>query len=194
TRPVVRFFGGWNLSAGLCGSRDFAGDGYRGGVPMGGDLPAQPSSGMKPRFAISALRDPGAAGEDAQPLQRIQIVKGWIAGGEKHEKVFEVAGNPDNGASVDLSTCETSGAGHASLCTVWEDPEFDAGQSAFYYARVLENPSCRWSTRQCLAAAVDCSNPDAVPEAYAACCNADYPKTVQERAWTSPIWYRAAGP
>lgn len=194
TRPVVRFFGGWDLPAAACASRDFAGDGYRTGVPMGGDLPAPPSAGAKPRFAVSALRDPGAGGEQVEPLQRIQIVKGWIENGEPREQVFEVAGNPDNGAGVDLSTCETSGEGFASLCTVWEDPDFDATQSAFYYARVLENPSCRWSTRQCLAAQVDCSIPDAVPEAYADCCNADYPKTVQERAWTSPIWYRAANP
>lgn len=194
TRPVVRFFGGWNLPAGACGSRDFAGEGYRLGVPMGSDLPAQPSSGLKPRFAVSALRDPGTSGEKVEPLQHIQIVKGWIEDGEKKEAVFEIAGNKDNGASVDLDSCETSGEGYASLCGVWEDPDFDPAQPAFYYARVLENPSCRWSTRQCLAAGISCADPDAVPEAYADCCNADYPKTVQERAWTSPIWYRPATP
>ena len=191
TRPVVRFFGGWNLPADQCAS-DFVGIGYAQGVPMGGDLAAAPT-GAKPRFAVAALRDPGAAGEAVEPLQRIQIVKGWVTpSGEKLEKVFEVAGNPDNGASVDPSTCETSGAGFASLCTVWEDPEFNADDSAFYYARVLENPSCRWSTRICAAAGIDCADPDAVTEEFADCCNADYPKTIQERAWTSPIWYRVA--
>jgi len=194
TRPVVRFFGGWNLPAGLCASHDFAGEGYRQGVPMGGDLPAAPASGMKPRFAVSALRDAGASGDTAEPLQRVQIVKGWIENGEKREQVYEVAGDPANGATVDLSSCETSGNGFASLCAVWEDPAFDPAQRAFYYARVLENPSCRWATRQCLAAGIDCANPDAVPEAYASCCDADYPKTVQERAWTSPIWYQPANP
>ncbi|MDM4772295.1 DUF3604 domain-containing protein [Solimonas sp. SE-A11] len=192
TRPVVRFYGGWNLPDGLCGSRNFAAEGYRTGVPMGGDLPALPASGLKPRFAVSALRDPGASGEKVEPLQHIQIVKGWIANGEKHEAVYEIAGNKDNGASVNTDTCETSGEGYASLCSVWEDPDFDPSQNAFYYARVLENPSCRWSTRQCVAAGISCADPDAVPEAFADCCNADYPKTVQERAWTSPIWYKPA--
>lgn len=190
TRPVVRFFGGWDLPANQCAGR-FVATGYARGVPMGSDLPAAPAAGARPRFAVSALRDAGAAGEPVQALQRIQIVKGWVTpDGEKLEKVYEVAGG-DTGASVDLASCTTTGAGHSSLCTVWEDPDFDAAQSAFYYARVLENPGCRWSTRQCLAAGIDCSNPDAVPEDYADCCNADYPKTIQERAWTSPIWYRA---
>ncbi|MBI2382843.1 MAG: DUF3604 domain-containing protein [Gammaproteobacteria bacterium] len=190
TRPVVRFFAGWDLPQGLCASHDFAGEGYRRGVPMGSDLPASRAAGARPRFAVSALRDPSADGESAEPLQRIQIVKGWIVDGDKREKVYEVAGDPNNGASVDLSTCETSGRGFASLCTVWEDPDFDAAQPAFYYARVLENPSCRWATRQCLAAKVDCSDADSVPKEFAGCCDANYPKTVQERAWTSPIWYR----
>lgn len=189
-RPVVRFFGGWALPPDLCSRGDFVETGYAQGVAMGSDLPAPTSA--RPRFAVSALRDAGAPGDPAEPLQRIQIIKGWIDGDEKHERVFEVAGDPDNGASVDLATCETSGSGFASLCTVWEDPEFDPSLSAFYYARVIDNPSCRWSTRQCVAAGVDCSNPDAVPEAWAGCCDASVPKTVQERAWTSPIWYAPA--
>lgn len=192
TRPIVRFFGGWNLPANQCGSSDFAGTGYANGVPMGGDLPAKPASVNKPRFAVSALRDPGANGESTQPLQRIQIIKGWIENGVTKEKVYEVAGNKDNGAGVDLSTCHPTNAdkGFASLCSVWEDPDFNSAQSAFYYARVIENPSCRWTTQQCLVAKVDCSNSSAVPAGFADCCNTNYPKTVQERAWTSPIWYK----
>ena len=190
TRPVVRFFGGAALPADLCGKSDFVAQGYAQGVPMGGDL-APPGSGTRPRFAVAALRDPGVGIDIASPLQRIQIVKGWVgADGSTQEKVYEVAGNPANGAGVDLSSCEPTGSGYANLCTVWEDPDFDAAQPAFWYARVLENPSCRWATRQCLAAAIDCANPDAVPAEFADCCNADYPKTIQERAWTSPIWYR----
>ncbi|MDP9140106.1 MAG: DUF3604 domain-containing protein [Pseudomonadota bacterium] len=192
TRLVVRFFSGWNLPDDLCGANNFAAVGYANGVPMGGDLPVPTSSA--PRFAVSALRDPGVANDPAEPLQRIQIIKGWVGiDGSTHEQVFEVAGDPANGASVDLATCETSGQGFASLCAVWQDPDFDAAESAFYYARIVENPSCRWSARQCLAAGVDCSNPDAVPEALASCCDANLPKTVQERAWTSPIWYRPNG-
>lgn len=190
TRPVVRFFGGAGLPADLCGRSDFAGQGYALGVPMGGDL-AAPPAGAKPRFAVAARRDAGSGQDLASPLQRIQIVKGWVAAdGTTQERVYEVAGNPGNGAGVDLSTCEPTGSGFASLCAVWEDPDFDPAQPAFWYARVLENPSCRWATRQCLAAGIDCSDPDTVPEEFADCCNADYPKTIQERAWTSPIWHR----
>ena len=189
TRPIVRFFGGWDLPADLCGSGDFVRTGYARGVPMGGDLPSAASSA--PSFAVSALRDPGALREPTEPLQRIQIVKGWITpSGEKHEQVYEVAGNPDNGASVNLDDCSTSGNGFASLCAVWQDPAFDPAQSAFYYARVVENPSCRWATRQCVAAHISCADPNAVPAEYADCCNAGYPKTIQERAWTSPIWFK----
>jgi hypothetical protein len=189
TRPIVRFFGGDAIPADLCGRSDFAAAGYANGVPMGGDLPAGTAA---PRFAVSALRDPGAPGDPAEPLQRIQIIKGWVADGVKQEQVFEVAGDPDNGASVNLDDCSTSGNGFASLCAVWQDPAFNPAQPAFYYARVVENPGCRWATRQCIAAGIDCSDPDAVPEPYAGCCNADYPKTIQERAWTSPIWFRPA--
>jgi len=194
TRPVVRFFGGWNLPANQCASADFAADGYANGVPMGGDLPPRPANAVAPRFSVSALRDPGAARDPAQALQRIQIIKGWVENGEKKEQVYEVAGNPNNGAGVDPATCEPTGAGFASLCDVWQDPDFDPAEPAFYYARVVENPQCRWHTLQCLAAGITedtCANdPDSVPESFAGCCNADYPKTIQERAWTSPIWYR----
>jgi hypothetical protein len=124
-------------------------------------------------------------------LQRIQIVKGWIdGGGVAQETVFEVAGDPDNGATVDEDTCTPSGTGFDSLCTVWEDPEFDPSQRAFYYARVLENPVCRWSTHLCNSLAVDCSDLPSVPPNYAACCNPLWAKTIQERAWSSPIYYR----
>jgi len=124
----------------------------------------------------------------------VQIVKGWVdAGGVSHEKVYDVAGS-DNGATVDTQTCIPSGAGADSLCAVWSDPDFDADQRAFYYARLLENPTCRWSTRLCNAQGVDCDNPGDWSE----CCRAAndpeaVPKTIQERAWSSPIWYRPEG-
>jgi hypothetical protein len=192
-RIVVRFFGGWDLPLDECGRSDFVSSGYEHGVPMGGDLPTLPALGRRPRFAVAALRDSGVAGEPSEPLQRLQIVKGWTENGERKQAVYDVAGDPNNGAAVDAGTCATSGPGFDTLCTVWEDPQFDAKQSAFYYARAVQNPGCRWSTYQCLAAHIDCSQPSAVPGGYADCCNASYPKTIQERAWTSPIWYRPSG-
>ncbi|MYH31891.1 MAG: DUF3604 domain-containing protein, partial [Acidobacteria bacterium] len=118
------------------------------------------------------------------PLQRIQIIKGWVGDdGMFHEAIHDVAGDADNGADVSRATCERSGSGAASLCTVWTDPDFDPSRSAVYYARVVENPSCRWNAIQCAA----------LPEEDrpAACMAPDLPWQIQERAWTSPIWYRA---
>ncbi len=128
-------------------------------------------------------------GAPSTPLQRIQIVKGWAAGGKAHERVFEVAGDPANGADVDLATCEVRGQGADQLCTVWNDPSFDPEVPAFYYARVLENPSCRWNQFLCNRNGVDCARPETVTRDLATCCDARVPRTIQERAWTSPIWY-----
>jgi hypothetical protein len=101
----------------------------------------------------------------------------------------DVAGNAANGAGVDLATCEPRGEGFATLCTVWRDPDFDPGQPAYWYSRVLENPGCRWSQRQCVAAGVDCSRPETIGTGFEACCDAQHRPVVQERAWSSPIWY-----
>lgn len=199
-RHVVRFFGGWNLPGNICDVDTVTIALNQQAVPMGATLPAAGVGQLAPQFVVSALKDAGTLSNPGNDLQRIQIIKGWTdSSGEKHEEVFEVAGNPFNGASVDPDTCLTSpspGAGSASLCEVWTDPNFSAQQNAFYYARVIENPSCRWTQRQCIAAdpAINCDAPLTVPPEYAACCDADVPKEVQERSWTSPIWYNKPPP
>lgn len=196
TRPEVRFFGGWNYPEDLCASKELVARGYAAGVPMGADLPpraaadgsAAGSAARSPVFVVSALQDPGTARTPGTPLQRIQIIKGWTEKGVAHERVVDVAGGA-NGASVDVDTCTPRGKGAASLCAVWRDPDFDVKENAFYYARVLENPTCRWHQRLCSAAKVDCTKPDSIGKGYEACCDKTIPPTVQERAWTSPIWY-----
>ncbi len=188
TRPEVRFFGGWDYPADLCSAGNLAEQGYALGVPMGGDLAARPADVNAPTFVVSALMDPGTARRPGTALQRIQIVKGWTEGDEAKEKVYDVAGGP-NEASVDLDTCTPLGAGARSLCEVWTDPEFDATENAFYYARVLENPTCRWHQHLCVEAKVDCADEATVGRGYDACCGSAFPRTQQERAWTSPIWY-----
>ena len=181
-RIALRFFGGWDLPAGLCSDPDMIAAAYQAGVPMGSPLDAAPGPVTAPSFLVSAQRDPGTLSRPSAQLQRIQIVKGWIDQGQSHQQVFDVAGNPDNGASVDLDTCAVSGPGDDSLCAVWTDPSFDAGQHAYYYVRVLENPTCRWSTITC--------NGLAPADRPPSCSDPSVKKTIQERAWTSPIWYR----
>ena len=188
-RIKVRLFGGWNFPQDLCGQPDFVAKGYAGGVPMGGVLPGPTAITTKnaPRFAIQALRD--SAGLET-PLERIQIIKGWMdAAGELHEEVYDVAGRTDRQATVDPDTCTTAGPGANQLCEVWTDPDFDPEQSAFWYARVLENPSCRWQSFICNAAGVDCSDPETIGTGFAPCCDSAFPRTIQERAVTSPIWF-----
>jgi len=190
TRPILRFFGGWDYPDDLCDDSEMVAKGYAGGVPMGGDLRARPveDSTQGPRFVVAALKDSGSKESPGTALQRIQIIKGWYEDGEVHEKVLDVAGG-DNGASVDLATCEQRGEGHASLCTVWQDTTFDPDVSAFYYARVLENPSCRWSQYVCIQAQVNCDDPASIPEGLENCCSSEHKPVIQERAWSSPIWY-----
>lgn len=186
-RIALRFFGGWRFPGSMCGDPDFARIGYDRGVPMGGELPPAPDPGIPAQFAVLAERDPGTEEKSGNLLQRIQIIKGWIdADGRPREKVFDVAGNPENGAGADPETCEIRGQGFEALCTVWTDPEFDPEEPAFYYARVLENPSCRWSTYEC-----NRLDPGDRPPA---CRNQGIAKIVQERAWASPIWYRPETP
>ena len=187
-RIVLRFFAG-DYPDDLCGKPDFAARGYAGGVPMGSTLKrGGAGAAAAPAFAVWAQRDAGSAGHPGTALQRVQIVKGWLDGVTPRFKVFDVAGNAQNGADVDLATCTPRGAGADELCSVWHDPAYDAGKPAFYYARVIENPSCRWHTYACNAAGVDCAVPSSIPPALAACCDPDFGPVIQERAWSSPIW------
>jgi hypothetical protein len=227
TRPIVRVFGGFGLSRDLCRRGDFAARGYAAGVPMGGTLQG-PGTGAAPSLAVSALMDPGWPGHPGTALERAQIIKGWVdAGGETHEAVYDVAGKASDRpprAQVDLRTCKPRVRGKKELCAVWTDPAFNPNEHAFYYVRVLENASCRWTQHYCNARGINCSKPMGIcrttnralngkgcnsnaqcggsgvctlPESYeeyeyTQCCSGIVPQTVQQRAWTSPIWYSPA--
>ena len=183
-RMSVRFFGGWDYPEDLCEDAEMVARGYAGGVPMGGEIADAPDGGA-PVFVASALRDPGTPDHPGGLLQRVQVVKAWAGEGDAiHQAVYDVAGGP-NDADVDLETCRPRGPGAESLCGVWRDPDFDPARRAVYYARVVENPSCRYNAWTCLAAA-----PGQEP---AACADPKIPKTIRERAWTSPIWYLPDG-
>ena len=177
----VRLFGGWQYTAAMLGDKDWVKSGYAKGVPMGGDLP--PAKAKAPTFLVWAAKDPTSGN-----LDRIQIVKGWAKNGQSFEKIFDVvwAGDrkpdkwtgvvPPIGSTVDIENATyTNTIGAVELKTVWTDPEFDPALHAFYYARVLEIPTPRWTTIQAKQLGI------APPDVVAA--------TLQERAWSSPIWY-----
>jgi hypothetical protein len=181
----VRFFGGWGFDKGMLSSGDWVKQSYAGGVPMGADLAPMPSGGKgtAPTFVVWAVKDPTSAN-----LDRIQIIKGWTKSGQSFEKIFDVAWagdrNPDKWSgrvpaiqsTVNMQTATYENTvGATELKTVWKDPEFDASLHAFYYARVLEIPTPRWTLIQAVKAGLP--PPDVVP------------LTGQERAWSSPIWY-----
>ena len=179
-RIKVRLFGGYEFPAGILDRPDAISQAYATGVAMGSNLVA--SESVAPSFVAWAAADLQSAN-----LDRVQIIKGWTENGEHNEQVFDVAcsiGEPDpathrcedNGARVDLDTCAiTEGVGATTISTVWTDPSFEPSHRAFYYLRALENPTCRWSTWDAVKAGVP-PRPDLAP-------------TIQERAWTSPIWY-----
>jgi Protein of unknown function (DUF3604) len=186
TRIRVRFFGGWNYPQDVHRQRDLLEQAYKSGVPMGSDLPEKPKGQKAPRFVVWATKDPGSAN-----LQKVQIIKGWSENGQTFEQVYDVSCSDglhpdakthrceDNGAKVSLTDCSyTKGKGATELSTTWTDPDFKPSERAFYYARALENPTCRWSTYDALKAKLPL--PESVPSA------------IQERAWSSPIWYTPA--
>jgi hypothetical protein len=183
TRMLVRVFAGWGFKKGDLDRSDFAKYGYDKGVPMGGDLPRGPAAAAKPGLLIRVLRDPEGAN-----LDRVQVVKGWLeADGSTRERVYDVAwsGNrkpgkdgsvPPVGSTVNVPDASyTNGIGAPFLQTLWTDKEFDPAKSAFYYVRVLEIPTPRWTTFDAKVFGVK------IPKGA--------PVDVQERAYTSPIWY-----
>jgi hypothetical protein len=182
SRMTVRFFGGWDFAKEDAMSRMPAGVGYEKGVPMGGDLYSAPA-GKAPNFLVAAMKDPLSGN-----LDRIQIIKGWMdAAGKTHEKVYDVvwAGDrqpgsdgklPPVGNTVDVKNASwTNTVGAPELITVWKDPEFDPKQHAFYYARVIEIPTPRWTAYEAKRFGIE------MPKKV--------PMVTQERAYTSPIWY-----
>ena len=183
TRIRVRVFGGWDFAADEVFRPDFISAGYRRGVPMGGDLREAPK-GAAPVFMVRSLRDP-----DGANLDRVQMIKGWLDDdGNTHERIYDIAVSGDRkmdddgrvhepiGNTVDIAKATfTNTIGNTTLAAVWTDPDFDPDQSAFYYVRVLEIPTPRWTTFD--AAFYNIKLPDNVPP------------TIQDRAYTSPIWY-----
>ncbi len=182
SRMVVRFFGGWEFTKDDVKSRLPANVGYMKGVPMGGDLHKAPA-GKVPTFLVAAMKDPYSGN-----LDRIQIIKGWMdKDGKTHEKVYDVVWSGDRkpggdgklppvGNTVDVKNATWSNSiGSPELIAVWSDPDFDAGEHAFYYARVIEIPTPRWTAYEALRFNIE------MPE--------QVPMTTQERAYTSPIWY-----
>jgi hypothetical protein len=179
----VRFFGGWDFDASDVGGGDVASVGYRKGVPMGATLAAR-GEAKAPSFLIAASKDPSSGN-----LDRVQVIKGWVdREGRQHEKIYDVAWSGDRkpdaatgklpavGNTVDVKQATyTNDIGSAQLAVAWSDPAFDPAEQAFYYARVLEIPTPRWSTRDAAKLGVE------IPEGL--------PATIQERAWSSPIWY-----
>ncbi len=183
-RIAVRFFGGWDFVAEDAQGRNPGAIGYGKGVPMGGDLHPAPEGAEAPSFLVAALKDPLSGN-----LDRIQIIKGWVdAAGEMQEQIYDVAWSGDRepgedgkvpavGDTVDLSEPTwTNTIGAPELITVWQDPDFDPALKAFYYARVIEIPTPRWTAYD----AAYFEEADFAPEV---------PMTLQERAYTSPIWY-----
>ncbi|MBW1843801.1 MAG: DUF3604 domain-containing protein, partial [Deltaproteobacteria bacterium] len=182
-RMAVRMFGGWDFTDQDLNSREPAFAGYTKGSPMGSDLRTMPKDAKAPSFMVYALRDPIGAN-----LDRIQIVKGWLdKKGSTHEKVYDVAWSGDRvadangklpavGNTVDVANANWKNTiGDSELATVWTDPSFDPKQKAFYYTRVIEIPTPRWSTYDAFRFGIE------LPEGT--------PTATQERAYSSPIWY-----
>ncbi|MCG8669162.1 MAG: DUF3604 domain-containing protein [Pseudomonadales bacterium] len=229
-RILLRMFAGWDLQESeICNGFGFdenalslkygafvrVGDSQ--GVPMGGDLSGSNNQGGAPTIAIGALKDASA---EAKGLAHLQIVKGWVDGqGNTHEKTYIIYSDrvkPSSDLGLDLNSCQVTQQSQSALCQVWTDPDFNPAHKAFYYARAIEQPTCRWSWQQCTDLYPEnplekfseaCKDPTQIPEGYRDCCLHEpvannypnhlrkeqigtYPPVIQERAWSSPIWYK----
>jgi hypothetical protein len=180
-RLKLRVFAGFDFGADALGSSKWLEDAYAHGVPMGGDLRASPA-GKAPTLLVQALKE-----ADGANLDRIQVIKGWLKGGKTHERIYDIALSdgrkadasgqiPPVGNTVDPKTATyTNDIGDAELSSVWTDPDFDSAAHAFYYVRLLQIPTPRWSTYDAVKLGIPPRK--------------DLPVSIQERAWSSPIWY-----
>jgi hypothetical protein len=171
-RFIVRFFVGDNLDQNLCKNPDNISYAYANATPMGGTL--QSDSLSQPSIFISATSDSEIKD---QFIEKLQVVKGVVRNGELLTSVYDVSVT-DAPSKLDISNCEVTGSGKKAMCSVWNDPNFDSSENAYYYARVVANKSCRWSHDLCLKN----------PEYCEADSDTSIPKVIQERAWTSPVW------
>lgn len=184
TRILVRVFAGWDLEPEDVERSDFSAQGYERGVPMGSDLPVLPAEGNVPKFMIRTMRD-----VDGANLDRVQIIKGWVdSKGEMHERIYDVAVSDGRtidadgrcrevvGNTVDIQKATYSNSiGDALMMAHWEDPDFDPTERAFYYVRVIEIPTPRWPAYDAVRFGVEMAS--------------EIQLTIQDRAYTSPIWY-----
>jgi hypothetical protein len=183
SRMTVRFFGGWEFTEDDAKTRLPGAVGYEKGVPMGGDLSKAPA-GQAPTFLIGAMKDPMSGN-----LDRVQIIKGWLdADGNTSERIYDVVVSDDRtidetgrcrqsvGNTVDVAKATwTNSIGDPEMLAYWTDPDFDPSESAFYYVRVIEIPTPRWTAYEAMRYGIK------MPK--------EVPMTTQERAYTSPIWY-----
>ena len=193
TRPILRFFAGQRAEL-HCGDADFVATAYRGGVPMGGEI--GPVRGERsPRFGVLAFRDPGTAGAPGAPLQQRADRQGLGRCGRRSRtrRSSTSPATPTTAPASIPATCTPSGAGFDSLCAVWDDPEFDAVAARLLLRPRAREPDLPLEHLPLQQPGHRLQHPASVPAEFAECCNPAVPKTIQERAWSSPIWYRPEG-
>jgi hypothetical protein len=224
-RITPRVYAGWDIPEDLCDSGDVDWESLKEGTVMGGEITADAlrSHDGPPTFYVEASWDPGVADNPGARLERVQMVKGWLnEDGETRVTAVDVAKAAETAPHDADHSCAVPSSGAETLCATFKDPEWNPDQNAYYYFRVLQVPTCRWTTAQCLAAEYDCTTgermideaccreelglhePNCIQvdcpleaDEHPECCNPDIVQPmIRERAWTSPIWIRpdAASP